>query len=268
MAGNNGNTTLNEAAGQFLTSLKSGDSAASQQETYRFVRWFGKDRTLDDIRPAEIENYAEKLSVSDKDYQNKFGILKKFLAYARKQGLSETNLGVHLKARKAKAKSGVAVSKAGPEPVPMSKQGYEQLKAEIESLKNDRHKAIDEIRKAAADKDFRENAPLHAARERRGYLEGRILELEATLRAAVVMDNSRKSELKVSLGDSVVLLDARSGSELKYMLVSPREVNVAQGKISNASPIGQALMGKKQGDKVEIKAPVGKLTYQIKSVER
>jgi transcription elongation factor GreA len=150
----------------------------------------------------------------------------------------------------------------------MTREGFDKLSAELETLKDARHKVIGEITRAAADKDFRENAPLHAAREQKGKIEGRIMEVEATLKAAVIIDKNRVSGRKVSPGDSVVLRDLDSGAELSYTLVSSSEVDPAKGKISGASPIGKAVMDKEQGDTVEISAPAGKMRYRIEKVSR
>ena len=150
----------------------------------------------------------------------------------------------------------------------MTQQGYTELEAELATLQSKSSQAIDEIRRAAADKDFRENAPLQAAREQRGQLEGRIMELEETLKSALVIDEKRENTLTVSVGDSVILVNLNSGEELRYTLVSPREVDPAGGKISHVSPIGRAIIDRGQGEIVEVAAPVGKLRYQIKQVER
>lgn len=94
------------------------------------------------------------------------------------------------------------------------------------------------------------------------------MELEETLKSAVIIDEKRQNTLKVGVGDSVVLRDLDSGEELRYTLVSPREVDPVRGKISSASPIGQAIIGGGQGETVEVVAPAGKLRYQIKQIER
>ncbi|GAG34627.1 unnamed protein product, partial [marine sediment metagenome] len=183
-------------------------------------------------------------------------------------GWSKTNLAIHLKARKGKTRLRSPSRRGSPQTVSLTQQGYAELEAELAALQSKRPQAIDEIRRAAADKDFRENVPLEAAREQRGHLEGRIMELEETLKSAVVIDEKQQGTLKVSLGDNVVLRDLDSGEELRYMLVSPSEVDPSRGKISSASPIGRAIVGKGQGETVEITAPVGKLRYQIKQIER
>jgi transcription elongation factor GreA len=123
------------------------------------------------------------------------------------------------------------------------------------------------MRRAAADKDFSENAPLDAAREQYGHLEGRIRELEEALKSATVIDEKQKVILKVGIGDSVALRDLVSGEELRYVIVNPREVDPTRGKISSASPIGKAIIGRGQGEVVEVEAPAGRLHYQIERVE-
>ena len=158
--------------------------------------------------------------------------------------------------------------KDAPETISLTRQGHAELKAELAALQNERHEVIAEIRRAAADKDFRENVPYHAARERKGHMEGRITELEGILKTAVIINEKQKDSLKVGIGDSVVLCEAGSEEELCCTLVSPKEVDVARGKISNASPLGQAILGREQGETVEIIAPVGRLYYLIKRIER
>ncbi len=260
--------SLSEAANQFLEALPPEDKDANQTEIYKFLRWFGRERPLAALAAAEVANYAERLSLSDTDYMRTLEMTRAFLVYARKQGWSKTNLAIHLKAKKGKSRLPSSSRRSLPEAIPLSREGYDELEAELVSLRSKSAAAIDEIRKAAADKDFRENAPLHAAREQRGHLEGRIMELETTLKLAVVIGEGQESTFKISIGTSVTICDLDSGEEMCYRLVSPREVDPVRGKISHTSPIGRALIGKEQGVVVEVTAPMGKLRYQIKQVER
>ena len=262
------NLSLDETASRFLADLSPEEKGASQQEIYKFIRWFGRERPFTAITAAEIANYAEQLSLSDTDYMGKLELTRAFLVYARKKGWSKTNLAIHLKARKVKTRPRSSSRQNSSETVLLSRQGYAELKAELAALHIKRLEVIDEIRIAAADKDFRENVPLQAAREQRGHLEGRIIELEETLKSAVAIDEKQEPTLTAGIGDSIVLCDLDSGTELRYTLVSSREVDPAKGKISSASPIGQAVIGKGQGEIVGVVAPAGKLRYQIKRVEQ
>jgi transcription elongation factor GreA len=262
------NTSLGDAATRFLAKLSSQEREASQPEVYKFVRWYGWERPFARLAAPEVASYAEQLSISDTDYAKKLELIRAFLAYAKKEGWSRTNLAPHLKARKTKAGPQVSARRRLPESVSLTRQKYEELEAELADLRSKSHELIDEIRRAAADKDFRENAPLAAAREQRGHVEGRIKELEETLKAATVIGEKREPAIKTGIGDNIVLVDLASGGELRYMIVDPREVDPTKGKISIASPLGKALIGRSDGDVVEITAPAGKLRYQIKQIER
>lgn len=262
------NITLEEAASQFLSRLTAEEREISQPEIYRFVRWFGRERVLDRLNAREMAGYAGRLSPSDTGYGRKLEQLRAFLTHAKKAGWSRANLAVHLKEKKVKEGSSPAVKQGAPEVVELTRQGYTELENELNALKSKRPELIEQIRRAAADKDFRENAPLAAARERRGHLEGRIRELEETLKAARIIGEEAKSDRKIGIGDRLVLQDMASGEELRYQIVNPREVAPAQGKISSVSPLGKALVGQSEGGEVEVVMPAGKLRYQVIRIER
>jgi transcription elongation factor GreA len=259
---------LGEAAIQYLAGLSSLDKENVQHEVYKFVRWYGWDKSFDVLAAHDVARYAEQLSLSDTGYTKKFELIKAFLTHAKKESWSRTNLAPHLKAKKAKTGPRIAAKPVKHEVITLSQEKYDELQAELTELKEKRHVLIDEIRKAAADKDFRENAPLAAAREQRGYVEGRIKELEETFKFATILEEKRGPSLKSGIGDSIILIDLASGSEMCYKIVDPREVDPARGKISMASPLGKALIGRRSGDNVVVSAPAGKLKYQIKSIER
>jgi transcription elongation factor GreA len=229
------NPNLSEAASRFLASLPTEEGKKSQQAVYGFVRWYGGKRSLAELTAHEVENYTARLSSSQANYLTNVEQVRAFLAYAKKRGWSQTNLAAHLKTKKTKAKL-LSPSRRRSTSTPLTQQG--------------------------------ENAPLDAAREEKGHLEGRIMELEETLKSATIIDEKQKSGLKVSVGDSVILIDPASGEELRYTVVSPREVDPVRGRISSQSPIGKAIIGCAQGETVEITAPLGKLRYQVKQIER
>ncbi|MFC2066337.1 GreA/GreB family elongation factor [Chloroflexota bacterium] len=262
------NLSLGEAAGRFLAELSPEERETSQPEVYKFVRWYGWERPLAGLTAHEVANYAERLSLSDTDYVKKLELMRAFLVYAKKEGWSKANLATHLKTKKGKTGLRASVKRGLLEPVSLTSQGYTELEAEIAVLKDKRHQVIDEIRRAAADKDFRENAPLAAAREQCGHIEGRIRKLEETLKAATIIGIERQSTLKAGIGDKIVMCDMASGEEIHYMIVDSREVDPTQGRISNVSPIGKALIGRGEGAVVEVTVPAGKMRYQIKRIGR
>ncbi len=259
--------SLGEAANRFLASLSPEEGKTSQQEVYRFVRWYGWERPFSGLTAPEVANYAERLSLSDTDYTKRLRLVRAFLVYAKKEGWNKSNLATHLKIKKRKTQLQSSIRQDLPKTISLTRQGYTELEAELAALKSRRLQAIDEMRRAAADKDFRENAPLEAAREQHGQLEGRIRELEEALKSATIIDEKQEVTLKASIGDNVILADLISSEELRYTIVSPREADPTRGKISTASPIGKALLGRGQGEVIEVKAPAGKLRYKIKQVE-
>jgi site-specific recombinase XerD len=155
---------LSDATNRFLASLSGEKRGSSQPEIFRFIRWFGRERTLSGLTAAEIANYAGRLSTSDTDYIKKLELVRNFLVYAKKEGWSRTNLAVHLKARRGKTSLQPSARRDSKESMALTEQGYNDLKTELEALKSKRGEVIDEIQKAAADKDFRENVPLQNRR--------------------------------------------------------------------------------------------------------
>jgi len=266
--GDNRTPTLGEVATQFLTTLSAQKREASQPEVFRFARWYGWESPFAKLTAPAVASYAEQLSASDTDYTQKLQIIRAFLAYAKKAGWSRNNLATHMKTKKAKSGSGSSAGRISRETVSLTQDRYDELQSELAGLKKRSRELIGEIQRAAADKDFRENAPLAAAREERGHVEGRVQELEAALKSAIIIDENRQPTHKTGVGDSVVICDLASGAEICYKIVDPREVDVAQGKISLVSPLGKALIGRRKGDKIEITAPAGKMRYEIKRIER
>ncbi|MFC1846740.1 GreA/GreB family elongation factor [Chloroflexota bacterium] len=260
--------SLAKAAGCYLATIESTGAGMERQVINQFTRWFGHQRLIDNIMAEEIANYAQRMSSSDVENRKKLDTIRAFLTYVKKSGWTKKNMAVHLRAKKSKAKSTAAGNQAPRQVVPLTQQGYETMERELKDFKGKRPQIVEEISKAAADKDFRENAPLHAAKERLGHLEGRIMELEETLKSAVISGDRADVIHRVCTGDSVVLLDLSRNEELSYKIVNPREVAPAKGRISNASPIGKAIIGRECGDVIEIEAPVGKLRYRLEKVGR
>jgi len=258
--------SLSEAATRFLANLSPENRGINQQEVYRFVRWYGWERPVAGLTAPEVARYAEQLSRSDTDYNKKLELTRAFLIHAKQAGWTGKNLATNLRVRKGKTAPVPGSHRGSVKAVPLTGEGYAKLEAELTALKVRRISAIASVRLAAADKDFRENAPLEAARQEHGRLEGRIREIEATLKSAVIIAEKKAPAPKIGIGDRIVLCDLASGEELRYTMVGPREVDPSQGKISSLSPIGKAILGRRQGETVEVTVPVGKLRYQIKQI--
>ena len=153
-------------------------------------------------------------------------------------------------------------------PAPLTSQGYAALELELASLKKERPRLAQELNLAAADRDFRENAPLEAAREQQGQIEARIREIGAILKTATILDEGPLDTVGVVIGCTVTLCHLDSEEEVDYTLVSPSEADPAQGKLSVASPMGEAILGRTTGVIVDVAAPAGTLRYRIARVKR
>ncbi len=150
------------------------------------------------------------------------------------------------------------------EKLPVTREGFEKLQAELKQLKTvDRHEVIKAIASARELGDLSENAEYHAARERQGFIEGRIAELEDKLARADVIDVKLLNGSSVKFGASVRLIDEDTEETLSYQIVGDDESNLSKGKISLSSPLAKALIGKDAGDSVDVRTPGGVKSYEI-----
>jgi transcription elongation factor GreA len=149
----------------------------------------------------------------------------------------------------------------------MTVEGAQRLKLELHRLKTvERPAVIQAIAEARSHGDLSENADYDAAKERQGFIEGRIIEIEAKLANAQVIDPSSLDVAHVVFGATVELEDAKSGDCVTYQIVGDDEADIKHGKISVNSPIARALIGKGEGDTADVQAPGGLRSYEILSV--
>ena len=152
--------------------------------------------------------------------------------------------------------------------VPMTAAGAAKLRQRLQELKNvDRPRVIAAIAEARGHGDLSENAEYHAAREQQSFIEGRIAELEHKLSQAHIIDVTQLTPSdKVVFGATVCLADEDSGEELRYQIVGGDEADIKAGRISINSPIARALIGKHEGDRIEVQTPNGVKAYEIVEV--
>jgi transcription elongation factor GreA len=152
--------------------------------------------------------------------------------------------------------------------VPLTVRGAEKLKAELQRLKTvERHAVILAISEARAQGDLSENAEYDAAKDKQGFIEGRILELESKLAAAQIIDpRNLDADGRVVFGATVELEDEGSGAKVTYQIVGDDEADLKQGLISISSPIARSLIGKEAGDVAEYQAPGGTKSFEIVAV--
>lgn len=150
----------------------------------------------------------------------------------------------------------------------MFESTYQKLSQELEQLKNEERakiaKVIDEARALG---DLKENAEYHAAKEKQGLMEARIIELQDLLARAQVIDPSKLAHQRVSFGSTVVLVDQDTDEEVRYVIVGTQESDPSRGLISIQSPMARALLGKEEGEEVELQLPSGRKHFDIEEIK-
>ncbi len=251
--------SIERVAVEYLSGLSPNKRASDEAAILRFVRWFGRHRGVQALKAREIDAYCVTAPTTEAP------ALRGFLSYTYKKGLSVRGLATHVKSKR-EPKEPARVNSGPDDPILVSEEGLCAMRAELEDLKEQRIHVTEQMRKAAADKDFRENAPLQAAREQKSHIEGRIQELEATLARATTVAN-QKRDAAVCVGDTVHLVDLSSNGMVTYKLVDSREASPARGKLSASSPIGRAVMGKHVGQEIQFTAPAGTFKYRIEEIQ-
>ena len=154
------------------------------------------------------------------------------------------------------------------EKVPMTGEGYHALDDELKRLKSiERPAVIAAISEARSHGDLSENAEYHAAKERQGWIEGRIAEIEDKIARAQIIDVSKLSGAQVKFGATVSVIDEDTEEKARYQIVGEHEADVKKGRVSITSPIARAMIGKEVGEVVEVYTPGGVKAYEILKVE-
>ena len=152
--------------------------------------------------------------------------------------------------------------------IPMTAKGAQRLRQQLDRLKSvERPKIIQALKEARAHGDLSENAEYHAARERQGFLEGRIATVEEALAVAEIIEVEKiDAGDKIVFGATVGLLNLENEQEVRYQIVGEKEADIDQGLLSVTAPIARALIGKEEGDVIEVNAPGGVIEYEVLSV--
>lgn len=262
--------TLIQAVGMYVDSCKGKSTADNvHRELFRFVQWCGPERPFGEINQSEIGEYADNVGGTGTTplAAERLQAVRGFLSYARKQGLIEKNLAQHVRIRKSKNRVSANSKKIDQKIIELTPEGHAQLVQQLDKLRSERGPLAEQIKRAAADKDVRENAPLEAAREQLGHVEARIRELETHLKDSVVIDPARgRVSSTVKLGMKVVVKEMNSGKETGYVLVSQTEAKPLEQRISDVSPLGKALVGASVGQEVRVDTPRGTIMYRITKV--
>ena len=260
--------SLSEALTRFVAAKKGGKKAQDGNlDLGRFVAWCGRERNVTELSPAEVAEYAQHIGLGGTDSAQRLNPVKTFLTFLREEGWVQTGLAAHLRVprtRRTTTSNRRSTENGTPQ---LSQEGYDRLKSQLDVLKEERVSVVEDIRLAMEDKDFRENAPLEAAKEHQGIIESRIRDLEdGLLRAEVMVNTPASPEKKIKIGAKVTLRDVDSSKRVVYTLVDVREADVSSGKISTISPVGQALLDRNVGEEITINVPRGTVRYLIQGV--
>ena len=160
--------SVQQAVERYLHSLDPEVRANSQAELQRFIRWYGGDKPLLGIVPHELESYGSTITATTTHGRRRLEALRAFLAYLKRAGITKDNLSIHV--RIARSNTSEKSSQVAAPTIRLTQDGFIQLEQELESLRGQRTQIAEDLRLAMADKDFRENAPLDAAREQQAHV--------------------------------------------------------------------------------------------------
>ena len=255
--------TAGEAVAHFWQSIDPEKARADRPQIDAFVEAFGVGRPIAELTAEDVAAYAQRFAGDNVEDLAQLEPVRAFLAYLSRLAFTPENLVPALNlGRPVAVPRESAMGDIGDDAYQMTVEGLAALEAELEELKAQRPRIADELRTAMADKDFRENAPLDAARDAQAHLEARIRDIEARLRHAVIIDRSQKRG-RANVGSTIKLLNVASDKEQTFHLVSPNEVDPAKGKISVESPVGHAVINRGAGEEVFVNAPSGRLHFKL-----
>ncbi len=264
---------VSEALVQFESQKKAKKTTKDgYQELRKFVRWSG-DRQVSRFTPHDMEQYAREVGQGGADSaQQRLQPIKAFVDYWRDQGWISIRLATHLRPPRSKAAGASrttsrAANAAEEGKTYLSQDGYDRLVQQVDDLKSERVSVTEEIRRAMADKDFRENAPLDAAKDRQGRIETQIRELELSISSAQILKEGGTGTLtRSTVGARMKVKNKDTGDVMEYTLVDAREADVSSRRISIQSPVGQALLDQGIGEEVAVPTPKGTITYIVQDV--
>ena len=234
----------------------------------QFVSHVTPSLPISELTPHGMAAFQEAIGANAMNVADRLYPVKDFLRFCWKNcGYTEANLGNHLRVKTASAAAEAALEHEEAERFEMTADGLEQLKADLERLREELPAAIQAVAQAREDKDIRENAPLEAARENQERLNSRINELAYQIAHAVISENQATGRAHLGSTVGVRRLDAGNDQVQRYTLVGPTEVNAEERRISVESPVGKGLVDATVGAIVQIEVPRGTMRFEVVSVD-
>ncbi len=260
--------SLGQAFSDYIDALKPVDREKHENYVRKYIEHVGPEVPLSFLSGARVESYAEfQIRSSDPKAQERVESLKNWFQFLKKRGYVQVNYGIHIRVRRAVGRSsGAGQVRVEQTPIEMTAEGLETLKREMEEISSQRAGLVEAIAVAREDKDFRENAPLDAAREALAFADQRQKQVETALKRAVVVQ--REAGDISTVGSTVTVTQMGKSGSQEFKLVGQREADAKMRKISVDSPVGKELLGKRVGDEVEVTVPSGKISYRIDGIRQ
>lgn len=260
--------TVQDAVTEYIMTIADNKKRLVHPELSKFARWIGGTNTLESLRPSDVSPYSETFGTSASEAnKQRIAAVKDFLNYVKKKNYVDVSLAPHIRVRKPtlNAVRGASMRRRNSE-VQITRQGYDEMVNRLDVLQKETVRLAEEIERAAASGDVRENSPLEAARENQGMVQAQINRLESTLKVATIIEESDRVNDEVQIGSWVTLSKSGSDMHVDYQVVAANEANPLRNKISDISPLGSAILGGKVGDEVTVKAPSGEQQFTVDNI--
>jgi transcription elongation factor GreA len=259
--------TLGEALNEYLSSLKIAQRHEHEHYVRKYVEHADPLTLCSSLSGSRVESYAEsQIRSSDPNAQKRVEALKAWFQFLKKKNYCNANYGINVRVRRTGGRAGTSAVRVEEAPIEMTADGLEALKKELSEIESKVPDLVKAIEHARSDGDLRENAPYHAAREALAFTNDRKQRIETSLKRAVVVDASGRDEGLAALGSLVTVTHIERNRQETYQLVSSRDANARERRISVESPVGKVLLGRRIGDEVEVEAPQGTMRYRVDSV--
>ena len=260
--------TLAEALSEYLETLKPEQRRFQEAYVRKYVEAAGGTHLARDLSGARVESYSEaQIKASDPNAPDRVAALKAWFVFLKKRDYTTGNYGINVRARKMPGRpAGSVATRRDESPVEMTADGIAILQKEQIELEAQKAELVKAIEIARSDGDLRENAPYHAAREALAFAEQRFKKVEESLRRAFVADSL--DDGRAAVGSTVSVTKMDEDTQFHYQLVSAREANASDRKISVESPVGKQRLGRRAGDEVAVITPRGQVKFRIDGVAR
>ena len=261
--------TLGEALHEYLQSLKPAQRHDYEHYVRKYAEHADPQTLCSSLSGSRVESYSEsQIRSSDPNAQKRVEALKAWFQFLKKKSYCNSNFGINVRVRRTGGRAGSAAVRVEEAPIEMTADGIDALKRELSEIESKVPDLVKAIQHARSDGDLRENAPYHAAREALAFTNDRKQRIETSLKRAVLVDASGRDEGLAALGSMVTVTHVGRNRQETYQLVSSREANARERRISVESPVGQKLLGSRVGDEVEVEAPQGTMRYRVDNVSQ